>query len=298
MKRKQKILIILMLLIVLSACTKDNGNKIGNNGTNNDITTSKSETEQEQSRDDLLTLTDEDIKLLEKEYSDLSLTDQSRIQEIKESLTKYSLDDQKHIEENIMRLDKEKESTNEKPVINAQLSEEDGKIYKFNPGFYGLENNLQIPEAGSFNFVFEGKGQFTIYDRDNEVYFSEYINANEGFPKVRGFLFDGWSFETDEDLITYMQLNQYSLGGTDFDLYRGHWIGGRDIDLGEYIVSYFEDDILEDFSIVIRHTHPDGTWQEENVDTKNLDKKIRIKIEEGDNLIIHGISKVHLHPES
>lgn len=290
--------VLLSLSFVLSGCQQDaqlsGGNKEKLSASEN--APSSENPKKDESKAYVSPLTQDDLSLLSKSYDQLSLTERFRFDEILSLYSVLNQEDKEKISENLERLKKEKENFKKTAESHYELREDDGKIYTFNPGYYGMGNNLDIPEAGSFYFVFSGKGHFKIYDRENKVYYETDIDSTKEIPKLHGFLFDGWAFESTGNLVTKIQLNQESQGISDCDLYRGVYVGGTDITPGSYKLSFQKSDYIGDhFELVLKHIEGENVVEEVRIDEH--DGPTTIEIKNGDRLMIKNIQKIHLSPQ-
>lgn len=296
--KTKKIILIFSLCFLLLACQSQNQSIEEKQNSDNDkhFIVEQEPIEEENIKEKHSLLTEEDYKLLDKSFSDLTTTEKQRLEEIKNSKELLSSDELKRVKTSIEKLEREKIEFTPEQSISYDLDSKNGKIYRFSPGIYGMENNLEIPEAGSFTFVFEGKGNFTITDPYGKEYYSTIIDSDNSVPKFRGFLFDGWEFETDGDLLTKMQLSQDNLGYTEHQLYRGVWNVGQDIGAGQYFITTLKTDIIPNDEFIVTHQEYNGQTDEYvivNEYNSSMEKEA-IQLEIGDVLVIKGINKILL----
>lgn len=286
----KKIIPIFLLSLFLLACSNEETT------VEEPATEEVVETEEEEDMEEESFLRESDYSLLKKSFADLTTTEKQRMAEIRNELDNLTEEEYKKVKGDLDRLEKQEEESLKEPAVSYDLDPEAGKIYRFSPGLYGMENNLEIPEAGSFHFAFEGKGNFTIRDPYGNEYYSTTIDSENSIPRVYGFLFDGWEFETDEDLITKMQFNEGSLGYTEHELFRGVWNIEEDLAAGKYFLTALESDILPEDDFVLYHTRYNMEKDEDEIlkEYHSPVEREEIELQEGESLKILGINKILL----
>lgn len=296
----KKAFIITIISLSLISCNDSSNKDIDSSNTNvieevNDSDTTKNELEKN-------LLNNEDYDMLNKLYDEFTVSERQRFEEIIKIYPNMSEEEKEKINENFKRLSEEKlafDKTKGTDESNAsyELNPENGKIYEYGPGSYGMGNNINIPEAGNFNFAIKGAGNIKIIDRDENIYIDEKFNNQDTYHMIQGFLFDGWTLDIGDGLEVQMQLNKKVFDGSNNTLSRGKWNIGQNIKPGKYKIYYNISDLVNDsgkINIINDANTPVGGIMIKSSDTQKDENYFTYDLEEGQVLEINGISKVLL----